>query len=502
MGDEVNNQTLTDRLEKILGGLKDGKQAAQATQPPAGGEQPVNKDTAPDPFAAQAQKFGGNSLADCFLKLARTDKQFHFLAVDRVLEDPRTFLRKRHGMDAAPHMRDQYVVSQADLDAMIGTMLQKGQGKEGMPFYEWLSASPSGGQKTAIALNEAAAKGVFGQGGEIIRRALDVASGGPLIRTDIDPLIYEAYLRSFPAYEVIRRIPANGIVHTYNQRTAPGTASTINDLGDMSTVATNSTYGQVQSSHIATIVSPRAIGLKLRYAVQQSGMNYNLDGDENLEITGAMSAIAKTSQTLMLQGNSSTAAKTLDDEEGLTDAKGFDGLRPILKGAGTSINKAAGESYVDAINRAVGQIINAGGNVQQLLVLLSVAVRFNVNLELQQFLRVNDRTPAGGVDTALSANGIVTLGEWLTRMLSVPAAAQGEGLGYYNYNAQVTEDVNIIDPMGMAFAYLGSGTPVILELPVGFNNQLSQVYYPFIMHGLVVFISAFHRKVRVPRQTI
>jgi hypothetical protein len=497
-------ESFLSRLDSITKRLEVGKEAAIAAHPPVDGEKPAveSKDDGIDPFDTQQKKFGENSIAKCFLTLARADKQFHHLGEDRVLENPRGFLRKKHGADAPDALRGKYVVADHEIEAMIGTLLQQGFGKEGVPLNDWMRGSSSGYDVTAQGLAQAAQKGLFGRDSEGVRKALDASTGSVLIRTDIEPVLYEVYLRRFPAAEVIRRIPANGIVHTYNRRTAPGAAVTITDLGDMSAAMVNSTLGQVQSSHIATIVSPRAIGLKLRYAVQQSGMGFNLDGNDNLELVAAMYAIANKNQSLMLQGNSATASKTLDDEEGLTDANGFDGIRAILKGAGTSINKATSDAYVDIINKAVGQIMNAGGDVNNLLVEMSVAIRFALNLELQQFLRVIDRAPGGGIDTALSANGIVTIGEWLSKIMSVPANTQGTGLGYYTYNTVVTEDVDVFDPSGLAFAYLGSPNPVILELPIGFNNQLSQVYYPFLMNGLVFYVPEFGRKVRVPRQTI
>ncbi len=494
---------LTERLDKATSGLKRGDDAKAATaEPPATSEPPVNKDAGADPFAKQAAMYDNNAVAKSFLALAREDKQFHYLADDKVLENPRAFLRKRHPMDAEPHLRNQFVVSDHEVEAIIGTLLLKGRGKEGVPLYDWLNQSEGGYAKTAQALAEAAIKGGFGDNSEIIRRELDVTAGTALIRTDIEPVLYEVYLRRFPAAEAIRRIPANGILHTYNRRTAPGTATTIDDLGDMSAAMTNSTIGLAQNSHIATIVSPRAIGLKLRYAVRQSGMNFGIDGNDNLELVAAMYAIASKNQALVLQGNYSTAVKTLDDEEGVSDNKGFDGLRTLLKGAGTSINKASSDAWIDCINRAVGQIMNAGGDVNNILVLMSVAVRFALNVEMQQFYRVNKGAAAGPFDTALSANGLVTIGEWLSRVLNIPANTQATGLGYYTYNGNPTEDIDVIDPSILALAYLGSPNPVILELPIGYNNKLSQVYYPFLMNGLVCYISEFLRKIRADKQTL
>src|SRR3712207_8269908 len=47
---------------------------------------------------------------------------------------------------------------------------------------------------------------------------------------------------------------------------------------------------------------------------------------------GAMRGIARKKQTLICQGNSSAAAQTLDDEDGLYSATDHDGLRTLLKG--------------------------------------------------------------------------------------------------------------------------------------------------------------------------
>ncbi|MBI3654060.1 MAG: hypothetical protein HY231_23770 [Acidobacteria bacterium] len=495
-------EQLKKRLFNVVGDLENGKDAAIAAAVPVDDPPPVSKDLGNDPFEQQFKRFGDNSLAKSFLTLAKAEKQFRHLGDDKVLENPRHYLRKKHGEDAPEALRGKYQVQDDEIEAIIGTLLLKGQGKEGVGLHDWMSNSPTGYGKTAMGLQKAAQDNLFGRNSEGVQKALDASSGSVLIRTDIEPVLYEVFLRRFPAAEVIRRIPANGIVHTYNRRTATGAAVTISDLGDMSGSVVNSTLGQSQNSHIATIISPRAIGLKLQYAVQQSGMNFGIEGNSNLELVAAMYAIANKLQTLVLQGNSSTGSKTLDDEDGLTDANGFDGLRTLLKGGSTSINKATSDAFVDTINKAVGQIMNAGGDVNNLLVFMSIAVRFALNLELQQFMRVTNKTPSGGFDTGLSANGIVTLGEWLTKIMNIPSASQSVGMGYYTYSSVVTEDIDVIDPMTLALAYLGSPTPVVLELPIGFNHQLSNVYYPFLMNGLVFYTPEFGRKVRVPQQSL
>src|SRR5579883_2633584 len=50
-------------------------------------------------------------------------------------------------------------------------------------------------------------------------------TGNVLIRQDLEPLIYRLFVESFPAWERIPHLPANGLVHTATQLTTPDTSS-------------------------------------------------------------------------------------------------------------------------------------------------------------------------------------------------------------------------------------------------------------------------------------
>ena len=488
------------RMEALSGTLAGGAAVSKAagTQPdaataPAGGETVAK--------SMKDERESGEQVPvvqKCFEELATVSKAAYGQLVSQpVLDDPHGFLRRKSA--ATEGRPSRYLISDGQLGGMIETLLRKSAGKAGVPLANFgLMQS---------ALEGALSEGAFGDAGGLVSKALDSGAGsaGPLIRTDIEPLLREAYLRKFPALEVIPTIPSNGLTHSYNVRTADGSAVTVSEMGDLVAAGADSqsTFSRKANANIAILASRRGISLKAQFAVAQSGMPYDLSGPDNLEVIGAMQAIARLDQKLMLQGNFSTAAKTLNDEEGVTDGNGYDGLRTLLKGAGTSITKGA-DTYLDAIDRAVGQIINAGGDVDNLLIQLSVGSRRAVNQEFQQVLRVTNQAPAGGFANNLSANGVVTVADIVSKFQNIPASAQAQGLGYYTLDGGATflEDINVIDPNGLRMAYLGSPTPVVLELPVGFNNQLSNVYIIFLMHGLVLYIDSFHRKVRVPRQTV
>lgn len=489
MSEATNQPSTLDRLEAVLKQLRGGDAAQAATNPnPETVPAPTSKAVDPeDGFAVKEARVGGDKLAKSFLTLARANKGFHQLGADRVLEDPRAYLRRKKAGT------DTYEVSDATLELMIQTLLlQKASDAEGITD-----------DRVTGKLIDAASKGAFGSNSEVVMKDLDVTSGAALIRTDIEPLLWEAYLREFPAAEQIGSIPSNGLVHTYDVRTAIPQAVTLNNIGDFSGAFSNSTFVRQAMSNIAIIASPTAIALKLALAVRQSGMtSFNLEGSNNLEVMGAMTAIARKNQSLMLQGNQSTAAKTLDDEEGLYDAQGFDGLRTILKAAGTSITKAGGDTYRSLLRRAAAQIRNSGGSARNIIALMSEGVEIELDKELETFYRITNGRPQGGVDTNLSANGYQLGSKHLSQIVTVPSDSQSSGMGYYTFAATATEDIDVLDTTGIKFAYLGSPTPTMLELPMGYNNKLSRVFVPFLMNGLVVHIAGFQRKIRVPKTTV
>ena len=439
-----------------------------------------------------------DTLRKSFEELGAMHPGYAKLGTDAVLANPYDYLSEKRA-------DGQYKVPNGQLGGMISSLLQKNAGKGGTPVSDWMR-----GSGRANAIEQAFEQAIQGKSFDsalvgVLEKALTTGggSGGPMIRTDLEPLLREAYLRNFPALANIRAIPANGLVHTYNVRTGHGEASTVSELGDLTATEADSTFVRKANSNIAVIANKRGISLKLQYATAQSGMGYDLTGPDNLEVAAAFTAIAKKNQALFFQGNYSTAAKTLNDEEGLYDANAFDGLRTILKAAGTSITKSGGDTHIDTINTAIAQLANAGADVLSMLIFLTYGARIQVNKEFQQVLRVVDGAPGAGFASNLSANGLLTVADVLQRFQNIPSNTQNSGIGYYNLPGPIaTEDLYVVDTSGMAMAYLGSPSPVILELPVGYNNALSNVYIAFLMNGLVVFIENFQRKIRIGKTTV
>lgn len=498
----TTSEDILNRLDKVSKRLETGSKIIKASQNNQEGEDEgegqeiVSKGIGQQKRADFGTPLANGDLSAVLENLAKASKQFRHLGTDRILEDPHGYLREKDPKTG------KYKISSKQIGGMVAAQMALGaKGRAGNPtFDEWRSNS-SNPRALESGLEGVARKGMFGSDSGAVMKALDVSSGSALIRVDVEQLLHEIYLRTFPLDEFISKEPANGLVHTYDTRTAIGSAAVVDDLGDMSGQFTNSTYNRSNNAHIATFVSPRGIGLKLQYAVAQSGMNFDLTSRTNLELVAAAQSIARAVQAYALQYSYTDAAGTKDNESGTYDVLGMDGLRYLLRGAGSSITKGSTQKYTDVIDQAVAEMINTGAEEENLSILCSLGARRAVNAELTNFYRLLER-PSGGFDTNLSGNGLATVADWVTKFLNIPANTQQTGIGYYTLNAAVVEDMYVVDPNELAMAYLGSPTITTLELPVGFNNVLSQVYYPFYMAGLVCYAPTFLRKIRIPQTTV
>ena len=436
----------------------------------------------------------------------RMPGDFSVLGATKTLDNPYGYLR-------AKNADGSYVVSTAQLEQILlgAKAFNDGEGAHSekiaagaMTMKDWMEGSGKGDAIHNNLYNEVE-KGMFGQNNAMMKSALDSSGGAALIRTDLEPMLHEIFLRVFPGLEAIPKIPSNGLLHSFVQQTAIGTASVVSEVGSLSATESTGTYGVATSSNIAVMASQRTVGLKMQYASRQSGMNFNLGGSQNTEVTSALRAIAKLAQTLIFQGNqnSGQTGGTLDDEVGLYNANGLTGLRQVLTSGSYSLTKAGGDTYIGILRRAVGQLINAGADLSSVIMFLSVGAQNAIDAELEQFYTVPKGTETGQPHTTnFGAAGLRMLQNIIANSKIVPAGGQSDGIGYYTSSAVVVEDVFVMDPEGVKIPYLGSPTPVILELPLGSNNILGNIFIPFWMAGLAVYAPAFNRKVRIPKQTV
>ena len=323
-----------------------------------------------------------------------------------------------------------------------------------------------------------------------IAKLLDASGGAALIRQDLEPMLYALFVKRFPLFERLRKEPANGLVHAYNQQTSYGDAVFQTELG---TVTDDVNVYARQTTNVAVLATRRGISLKSQFAIQQGGAA----GNHGLatELSGGVTAIAHKLQKAVLQGNASTStAAGASTELGAWDTNGFDGLRKLLgsaAAAGNVITAKGSSSYTAAINETVAGILNNGGNPSAIV--LSPTDYAAYTNELLSLVRYPG---AGSVDAGLGLGTVATPAGALP-LLAIP----GDGVGSYAITVSGTttnyRDLYVIDEDAWAMPYLGNDAITTLEIPVGVAGALTRLYIQFCMYGLSNKAPQFNGKIRV-----
>jgi hypothetical protein len=362
---------------------------------------------------------------------------------------------------------------------------QARQQNTGVPVDMWLNRA-----------GYAAQERYNGLGGEITddmtRKALDTGGAAALIRQDLEPVLYELYIRQFPAFDRFVKEPANGLTHTYQQITSFGTAQFMAELGTV--VDDKSTYRR-ETTNVAIIATRRGISLKSQYAITAGGMSFNA---EQLELQGGLRSISLRMQQALFGGNGTDSGGTADNELGLYDANGFTGLRAHLNtGRAKNIDPATDPDTTGYIRRAVDdavvEIVQSGGTVP------SIAWAnpwdqntFNEQQDAKTRIIVPNQVSIGVGATAREVNTIAG---------PVPfAIVPGDSIADYHspsYSDNKVRDLYLLDESSISMPFLGTDGPTVLDIPIGISGQLTHMFIIFGMWGLAVKAPQFSNKVRI-----
>jgi hypothetical protein len=322
-----------------------------------------------------------------------------------------------------------------------------------------------------------------------ITKLLDSSGGTALIRQDLEPILYSLFVKRFPMFERIRKEPANGLVHAFNQQTAYGDAVFQTETGTVTDDA--NTYAR-QTTNVSVLASRRGITLKSQFALTQGGSPFN---GISSELAGGVTAIANKLQKTLFQGNATvTSGAGATTELGAYDANAFDGLRKLLgtaAGQGEIVTKGTA-AYLATINSAVAAVLDNGGNPSA-IVCTPTDYAGLVN-ELTNLVRYNAPAQA---DQAAGA----TFGQVVTAAGALPIlAVAGDSIGSYTVTSPTTanyRDMYVIDEDSWSLPYLGADSITTLEIPVGVNGSLSRLYIMYVMFGLANKAPQFNAKIRV-----
>lgn len=363
-------------------------------------------------------------------------------------------------------------LSDGEIAGVFGQQLRK-EG-QGIPLDLWMR---SGGGRALESLLDS---------NPMVRKALDTSGGSALIRQDLEPMLYELYIREFPAWDRFAKEPANGLVHAYNRETGFGDAQFMTELG---TVTDDVAAYERATTPISILATRRGVTLKNQYATLQGGAGFN---PEQLELQAGLRAIAHKMQKTIFQGNATVSSGTAASEDGAYDVNAFDGLRKILNTANAVDVDPTGvtpENIRAAFNEAMITTMQAAGRPG--VIYLDPEASGQFDLQQDDLVRYIDRDNISVGVTVQSVS--TTMGR--LPLFVVP----GDSIGEYTYSGGTYSDAYLVDEGAVSIPYLGSDGPTVLDIPMGVSGQLNRLFIIFGMWGLAVKAVQFHNKVRIKR---
>jgi len=367
-----------------------------------------------------------------------------------------------------------------ELMTMLSTLAR--EKNAGVPLDDWLAYGGKAREDTFDLIH--------GEVDPDIARALDSSTGSALIRQDLEPVLYELFVREFPGFDRFRKEPANGLTHTWQQTTAYGDAQFMGELGTVTD--DRSTYVR-QTTNVAIIATRRGVSLKSQFAALQSGSGFN---PEQLEMKGGLRAIAHRMQYQIFSGHSTDNTGTANNELGLYDPNAFTGLRSILNTArAKNVDPLATtpEDMRRAFNQAATEVIQQGGRVS----MLWGSPLDKEVFDAQQDKNVIYQNQLTNVSVGVTTNAVNTVFGPLPYGVLV-----GDAIGAYVPTVLPSgwtnaRDVYLLDEDTITMPYLGSEGPTVLDIPTGISGQLTHLFIIFGMWGLAVKAPTFNNKVRV-----
>ena len=377
------------------------------------------------------------------------------------------------GTDQLEFRRRLRSLSEVELWSVLGEQATKRD--QGIPVDAFLRAG-GGTMSAAMASNP------------VLTKALDSSAVSALIRQDLEPVLYELYIRTFPAFERWAKEPANGLVHAYDRQTTFGDAVFMPELG---TVTDDSAAFERATTPITILATRRGVSFKAAYAVPAGGMGWN---PESLEMQAGLRAMAHKLQKTIFQGNATASGGLTSNEDGAYDVNAFDGLRRTLNTArAKNVNPEAAtpENMRAAINDAMVEALQQAGSPRIIYCDPTVKNQFDTQQDANvMYLGQNLVNVGVGVtaNTVNTPNGAIPL-------FVVP----GDSIGEYTYSGNTVSDLYLIDESIESLPYLGSDGPQVLEIPPGVSGQLTRLFIIFGMWGHATKAVQFSNKVRVRR---
>lgn len=374
------------------------------------------------------------------------------------------------------------------------------------------SLTKAGVAVDARTIEEAMAKR---SGGFTISGGASSDSTSPIVAQDLAPDIVPVFVREFPLFDMIRKVPSNGLSHTYLQQTSFSQTTDPNTISETGAVSDDTNSYMRLTSNIAVFAIRRSVSLKAQFAGNAAGgPSTDLYGRE---VQGGLLTIARDAQneTLRYQtdvNNSATAytngGTKYTDPNGAYDANGYNGLRYVLNAQTPPENQFTADirtpwtdqRVLKSTRKMVNAIWDKGGKIDLLITNTAGAeALFEDQIALSRIIlppKQMEIIPGFSVRAIDTDQGVIPV-------LVVP----GNSLGTWSPNGGISggsgtvyQDIIGVWTETLEMPYLGSPVPTVIRIPVAVNGQLVEVAIPFAMFGLACLAPQYMGRVSLQIQ--
>ncbi len=324
----------------------------------------------------------------------------------------------------------------------------------------------------------------------------------PLVVQGLADTITPLFVRQFPIWGVFRKVPANGMSHTWAQWNAYTQTSDPNTISETGFVADDANSYNQRTTNIAVFAQRRTLPIKASLAgAAAGGLSADLMGRE---INGGLLTLARDGQNEILRyqatlndaahgGAGATAAQTAaayQNADGKFDPNGFNGLRYIANNEtppeNTLLVDVSAGTWTDqrvlkAIHNVTNFLWDKGGSAD----LIITGSTGSTALFADQFSLIRYEKQANAEIIPGFKVRTIDTDQGPLPVLVVP----GMALGTYAINdaggvPHLYQDVYVLNTNDFEIPYLGDPEPSLIRIPTAVNGQLVEATILFAMYGL------------------
>ena len=306
----------------------------------------------------------------------------------------------------------------------------------------------------------------------------------PIIAERLSPEVIPVFVSNFPLYDLLEKVPSNGLSHTFLQQTAFSQTTAPHTIAETGTVDDDANTYLRKTTNIAQLALRRGVTLKAQYAgANAGGPSANL---MERELKGGLLTLARDAQTEFLSyQDTDTSSTTLTAANGKYDANGLNGLRYILNQYAPPENTATvdirtawtDQRVLTAVRGITNAIVDKGGKPD--LIVCSTRGSQALFADQQQQVRYLMEPSRHEITPGLTVRAISTDHGELPVVI-VP----GNFLGTWTNGSNTFQDVFILQTETLEIPYLGAPEPTVLRIPIGTDGSLRELAIPFVLLGL------------------